>query len=63
MEQITIRNEDDVKAFVNAQDGVRRLACAAFIASRAALRGAPYALNFYEFGVKARERDLTPCVI
>ena len=63
MEQITIRNGDDVKAFVNAQDGARRLACAAFIASRAALRGTPYALNFYEFGVKARERDLTPCVI
>ena len=49
MEQITITDEEGVKAFIEAQQEARQRACATFIASRAALRVAPHAISIYEF--------------
>ena len=49
MKRITLRSGEDVKAFIEAQEEARQQACAVFIASRAALRVAPYAIQFYEF--------------
>jgi SOS response regulatory protein OraA/RecX len=63
MERIIIKIADDVKAFIQAQDDARQHACATFIASRAALRVAPAAIQFYEFHNSARERDLTSLVL
>jgi hypothetical protein len=63
MERIIIKIADDVKAFIQAQDNARQHACATFIASRAALRVAPAAIQFYEFHNSARERDLTSLVL
>lgn len=63
MERIIIKIADDVKAFIQAQDDARQHACATFIASRAALRVAPAAIQFYEFHNSAREHDLTSLVL
>lgn len=63
MERIIIKIADDVKAFIQAQDDARQHACATFIASRAALRVAPAAIQFYEFHNSARERHLTSLVL
>ena len=49
MERITLRSGEDVKAFIKAQDEARQQACAVFIASRAALRASPTAIQFFEF--------------
>lgn len=63
MDQVTITDRDAVEAFINAQDDARQQACAAFIASRAALRVAPVAVRFSEFDDHPRKRDLTSLVI
>ena len=63
MERIKITEEKGVEAFINAQDESRRQTCATFIASRAALRVAPHAIQFYEFHSYALARDLTSCMI
>ena len=63
MERIIIKIADDVKALIQAQDDARQHACATFIASRAALRVAPAAIQFYEFHNSARERHLTSLVL
>jgi len=47
LERITIKNRDELEAIILAQDGARQQACATFIASRAALRGAPPAIQFF----------------
>ena len=49
MEHITITNEEGVKAFINARVAAQQQACATFIASRAALRAAPPAIQYFEF--------------
>lgn len=41
MERITITNDNDVEAFVRAQDQSRQYGCAVFMASRSALRAVP----------------------
>ena len=63
MDQVTITDGDAVKAFINAQDDARQQACAVFIASRVALRVAPFAIRFFEFDDRAHERDLTSVMI
>ena len=55
MERITIRDKDDVETFINAQDEARRQACSFYIASRTALRVAPYAIRYFEFDQLANE--------
>jgi hypothetical protein len=47
MDQVTIKDWDAVKAFINAQDNARQQACAALIASRVALRVASDAIEFF----------------
>lgn len=63
MEQITIKDEDDFKAFIDAQSKSCQRACDNFIASRVALRGAPYANNFFEFRVGSEGRQATSIFI
>lgn len=63
MERITINNADELKAFIEAQKVARQHACATFIASRANLRYAPAAIQFYEFHREALKRAFTSCVI
>lgn len=63
MDQVTITDGDALEAFINAQDDARQQACAAFIASRAALRVAPVAIEFFEFDDRAGKRDLTSVTI
>ena len=59
MEQITITDKEELKAFINAQNVVRKKACAVFIASRTALRVAPYAIRLFEFHEKSLKHGLT----
>ena len=59
MERITLKSGEDVKAFIEAQDEARQQACAAFIASRAALRASPIAILFFEFDEATIKRDVT----
>ena len=49
MEHITITDEEGVQAFIEAQEDARKRACATFIASRAALRAVPYAIQIFVF--------------
>ena len=63
MDQVTITNRAEVKAFINAQDDARQQACAVFIASRAALRVASDAIEFFEFDDHAGKLDLTSVMI
>ena len=63
MERITINNAYELKKFIQTQEKARRRACNVFIASRAGLRVAPYAKQFFEFDPIARQRDLTSLVI
>ena len=62
MEHITITGEEGVKAFIEAQDEARQQACTTFIASRAALRVAPAAIQFFEFNTTAIGHVLTALV-
>ena len=59
MDFTIIKHSDDVIAFIKAQSKDRQHACAVFLASRAALRGAAPAIELHEFSKLARERDLT----
>ena len=59
MERITITDVDDLEAFIEGQMDARKYACAVFIASRAALRSAPYAINFLEFHKAASDHNLS----
>jgi hypothetical protein len=63
MDQVTIKDWDAEKAFINTQDNARQQACAALIASRVALRVASDAIEFFEFDDRAGKRDLTSVVI
>ena len=63
MERITINHAYEIKKFIQTQEQARRRACNVFIASRAALRVAPYAIQFFEFDPICRQRDLTSLVI
>ena len=59
MERIIIKNADDIKAFIEAQNEARQHACALFLASRAALRVAPYAINFATVSDQAEMHNFT----
>ena len=63
MERITLRSGEDVKAFIKAQDKPRQKAYATFIASRAALRVAPYAIQFFEFHPRTENPNATSLII
>ena len=59
MEGLIINSADDVKAFVEVQEEGRQRACNLFIASRAALRVAPYAVEFVELNIRTANLKVT----
>ena len=63
MERLIINSADDVKAFVEVQEEARQRACNLFIASRAALRVAPYAVEFVELNIRTANLKVKSMVI
>ena len=63
MEWIRINSDEDVKIFFEAQKVARQHACATFIASRGALRVAPFAIQFLEFHPRTENPNATSLII
>lgn len=63
MVEVKINNKGDVEAFINAQDVSHRRPCAAFIASRAALRVVPVSIDFLEFSRSRSSNNIGSLVV